>query len=217
MAAKVDQHCNILHARFTSQLDTLVPFLALAHREIFDVLSRQYSFWYSDNRRETLPDSLESYTHQVAHAAFLLGYSYAEAFVTDLMFHVYSIRRDLLPDKRQLTYKDVISQADFEALIRHIINCTLGDMNSLEKKLLHLEERFGLSVPQPPLMIDAHVARNALVHNAGRVNRHQGSSTRWKEGSDVRLSTSEVHQFGLMAREYTLEMCRCAAALCRSR
>jgi hypothetical protein len=71
-----------LTKRFIAQLDTLVPFLALSHREVFDVLRDKYAGWYTDNRRSTLPNTFNDYGHQVAHAAFLLGYSYAEAFVT---------------------------------------------------------------------------------------------------------------------------------------
>lgn len=206
--------CDTLHERLIGQLDTLVPFLALAHSEVFDVLSSKYAGWYSPDRQATLPDTYEEYSRQVAHAAFLLGYSYAEAFITDLMWYIYSSRRDLLPEKKTLRYADVLSKSDFENIIRHMIDCTVGDMNSLEKKLKHLEGRFGLRVQQPDLMIQSHIARNALVHNAGRVNRNHNALTRWKIGDRIRLTVSDVHEFGIMAREYTREMCKRANALC---
>lgn len=59
-----------LHDRLIGQLDTLVPFLALAHREVFDVLSEKYAGWYPGEQQDTLPDTYESYCSQVAHAAF---------------------------------------------------------------------------------------------------------------------------------------------------
>lgn len=101
--------CETLYRRLTRQLDTLVPFLALAHREIFDVLSSRYSGWCPDEQQDTLPDTYEAYSTQVAHAAFLLGYSYAEAFVTDWMWLVYDTRRDLLPKEKTLMYEEVLS------------------------------------------------------------------------------------------------------------
>lgn len=207
-------NCKTLHDRLVNQLDTLVPFLALAHREVFDVLSAKYSGWYPVDQQGTLPDSYEAYCSQVAHAAFLLGYSYAEAFVTDLMWLVYSVRRDLLPRERTLLYSEVLSRADFETVLNHMIDCTVSEMNSLEKKLSHLEKRFGLSVTQPELMLEAHVARNAIVHNAGRMNRGGASSARWRLGDAVELSVNDVHDFGIMARSYTLELCEGLSALC---
>lgn len=209
--------CESLHRRLIGQLDTLVPFLALTHREIFDVLSKKYTGWYSADQQATLPDSYESYSCQVSHAAFLLGYSYAEAFVTDLMWLVYSKRKDLLPEDKTIKYADVLSRADFENIVRHMIDCTLADMNSLEKKILHLEKRFGLEVQQPDLMREAHIARNALVHNAGRVNRDDAASTNWRVGDKVTLSASDVHNFGIMARSYTREMYMKAQAICSAK
>lgn len=209
--------CDRLHGRLIEQLDTLIPFLALSHREIFNILSEKYAGWYSADQQDTLPDTYDAYNCHIAHAAFLLGYSYAEAFVTDLMWWVYSKRRDLLPEDRTLKYAEVLSRADFENIIRHMIDCTIGDMNSLEKKLLHLERRFSLQVPQPDLMREAHIARNALVHNAGRINRDASASSRWRVGDRVTLSVTDVHDFGFMTREYTEEMCVKAKALCAAK
>jgi hypothetical protein len=205
---------DVLHDRLVGQLDSLVPFLALAHNEVFNVLSAEYAVWYTDDRRTTLPDNYRAYQHQVAHAAFLLGYSYVEAFVTDLIWEVYAIRRDLLPAEKSLRFGDVIPLADFENVIRRMIDNTVGDMNSLEKKLHHLETRLALKVPHADQMLEAHVARNALVHNAGRVNRTQSVGIRWQAGDPVLLSVEDVHRFGIMAREYVEQLCKKAKSLC---
>lgn len=206
-----------LQTRLVEQLDSLVPFLALAHREVFGVLAEKYSGWYNDERRATLPDSYEDYAQQVAHAAFLLGYSYAEAFVTDLIWEVYAARRDLLPADRSLRFGEVLPLADFENVIRLMIDSTVGEMNSMERKLHHLDRRLGLRVPQAEKMLDAHIARNALVHNAGRVNRSPSPSARWQNGERVRLTVEDVHRFGLMAREFADNLRERAKALCDAR
>lgn len=206
-----------LYDRLIAQLDSLVPFLALAHSEVFTVLSAEYADWYPDERRATLPSSFGSYCHQVAHAAFLLGYSYAEAFVTDVIWEVYASRRDLLPPDKALRFADVLPLADFEKVIGRMIDSTVCEMNSLEKKLNHLETRLGLHVQHSDRMREAHKARNALVHNAGRVNRAQQISSRWKPGEQVWLSTDDVHEFGIMAREYAKQLCERAKTLCNAR
>ena len=208
-----DQFDQLL-SRLVGQLDTLVPFLALAHGEIFGVLSSEYADWYPDERRATLPASFQEYCHQVAHAAFLLGYSYAEAFITDVIWGVYSSRRDLLPKDRALRFSEVLPLANFEDVIRCMIDSTVGDFNSLEKKIHHLETRLGLRVEQSTQLLDAHVARNALVHNAGRVNRSQTENSSWQTGDIVRLSVEDVHEFGKLAREYAEQLCSRAQRLC---
>jgi hypothetical protein len=213
----LDDSFKQLQSRFVGQLDSLVPFLALAHREIFGVLSSQYADWYPDERQATLPDNFQEYCHQVAHAAFLLGYSYAEAFITDVIWEVYSARRDLLPPERALRFGEVLPLANFEDVVRRMIDSTVGDMNSLEKKIHHLETRLGLTVEQSAQLLDSHVAWNALVHNAGRVNWVQTDSSRWQAGDTVRLSADEVHEFGTMVREYAEQLCLRAQRLCAKR
>jgi len=204
-----------LHKRFIGQLDTLIPFLGLAHKEIFLTLHGNYSEWFSVEQQATLPDSLKEYCTQVSHAAFLLGYSYAEAFITDLIWTIYHCRRDLLPPDKALKFSDVFSLGDYERIIMKMIDSTLGDMNSLEKKIHHLETRLGLKVPQAQKLLEAHSARNALVHNSGRVNRPQASTSRWQQGNVIELTVDDVHSFGFIAREYAREISNKANVLCR--
>jgi len=203
-----------LRIRLLDQLDSLVPFLALSHREIFNVLKMEYAGWYTDDRRSTLPNTLNEYSHQVAHAAFLLGYSYAEAFVTDLICEVYSARRDLLPKEKHLPFGEVLLLTDFEEVVKHMIESMIAGMNSLEAKILHLERSFGWQIPQAAQLRDAHVARNALVHYAGYVNREPPEGSRWHSGDRIELSANDVHEFGIIARAFVRELCEQAKAIC---
>ena len=203
-----------LMARLVTQLDSLVPFLALSHREIFDVLQAKYGGWYTDSRRSTLPDTFDDYAHQVAHAAFLLGYSYAEAFVTDLIFELYCVRRDLIPTDKQLPFGDVLQLNGFEEVVRHMVETTIGDMNSLEAKLLHLEKKLGWRITEANQLLNAHVARNALVHNAGHVNREPPNDSPWHNGDIIQLSAADVHEFGIVARGLARELCKLGTATC---
>lgn len=206
-----------LYSRLIEQLDSLVPFLALAHEEVFGVLSTEYSDWYPDERRTTLPDSYGAYCHQIAHAAFLLEYFYSDAFITDLIWEVYATRRDLLPADKSLRFSDVLSLADFEKVVFRMIDNTVCDMNSMEKKLHHLESRLGLKLEHCGQMLEAHKARNALVHNAGRINRSHQAGIRWQLGEQVFLSVEDVHDFGVMARNYAEQLCERAKSLCIAR
>jgi len=204
-----------LYIRFIGQLDTLIPLLGLAHEEIYSALHENYAEWFSAEQQATLPGSFKEYCIQVSHAAFLLGYSYAEAFITDLIWAVYHCRRDLLPPDKALKFSEVLPLGDYERIIMKMIDNTLGDMNSLEKKMHHLETRLGLKVPQAEELLKAHTARNALVHNSGRVNRPQASTSQWQLGDIVELTAYDVHDFGITAREYAAEVSDKANILCR--
>jgi hypothetical protein len=160
-----------LIARFGMQIDGLVPFLALAHDTIYDAISPELTPWYEPEEHPSILDHVELHQEQIAHAAFLLGYSYFEAFITDLIYEVYSQRSELLPPKEQLEYQAVLSAESLEDVLDTMIEQTTGSLNSLEKKLLHLEKRFGVGRDCPTLVREAHVARNALIHNSGRINR----------------------------------------------
>ena len=208
-ATPIDQ----LYVRFISQLDSLIPFLGLAHQEIFLNLQKNYIDWFSYEQQSTLPDTFNKYSIQVSHAGFLLGYSYAEAFITDLIWEIFNARRDLLPQDKSLKFSDVLSLEDYERVIMKMIDSTLGDMNSLEKKISCLE-RLGLRVTQSEKILEGHIARNALVHNSGRVNRPQPATSRWQLDDVIKLAADDVHDFGLATREYARAICSKANSMC---
>ncbi len=73
-----------------------------------------------------------------------------------------------------------------------MIDNTVGGVNSLEKKIQHLETRFSLKAPQTEKLLEAHNARNAIVHNSGRVNRHRSSTARWQLEDIIELTADDV-------------------------
>jgi phage pi2 protein 07 len=217
-----DERLENLRDQVIAQLDTLVPFLALSHEEIFDVLNAKYAEWYKDTKKTDLPETFPAYRYQVTHAAFLLGYSYVEAFVNDLIFEVYNARRDLIQDKkgeekRKLPFEEILKLHNFEEVIQRMIESILGEMNSLEAKLNHLEKTLKWSIPEIKDLIDAHVARHALIHNGGIVNRQQPAGSRWNFQDRIQYSEVEAHMFGITARELIRRLCDQAKTICKSK
>jgi hypothetical protein len=193
--------------RVLGQFDSLVPILGVAHDEIFTLVRERHEDWFPEEGWRGFPTTFPVFEAQLVHGAFLLGYSYAEAYITDLLWEIYNRRRDLLPADKSLTYGEVLLQRDFEALISRMIDSTLTEMNSLERKLDHLGKRFRIGSPQPEALLEAHVTRNALVHNMGRVNREpKAGPSRWKVGDQIRLSADDVQTFGIAARKYIREV-----------
>jgi hypothetical protein len=176
-------------------------------------LQENYTGWVPYEQQSTLPNTFGGYSIQVAHAGFILGYSYAEAFTTDLIREIYNARRDLLPSEKSLKFCDVLSLKDYECVIIKMIDSTLGEMNSLEKKISHLE-KLGLQASQSGKMLEVYNTRNALVHNSGRVNRPQPATSRWQLGNVIELTADDVHSFGMVAREYAKGICNKANSMC---
>lgn len=70
--------------RLINQLDTLIPFLGLANEEIFTLIHNDTTNWFTLEQKTVIPDIYPAYQNQVSISAFLLGYSYFEAFIADL-------------------------------------------------------------------------------------------------------------------------------------
>jgi hypothetical protein len=71
-----------------------------------------------------------------------------------------------------------------------------------------------IGIRQPPVLRHAHVARNALVHSAGRVSRQPPEGCPWRLGDSIRLCVDDVHQFGIAARDYARQLCDRVLTLC---
>ncbi|MFL5329889.1 MAG: hypothetical protein ACJ8C4_13350 [Gemmataceae bacterium] len=203
-----------LNLRLISQLDSLVAFLSLAHHEVYEVVSENYATWYRDERQSTRPRGFQEYSQQVAHSAFLLGYSYAEAFICDVIRLVYSCRRDLLPSDKTLRFDELLPLREYEDVVQKMIDRTVSRLNSLEEKTEHLNKGLSLGISEPAQLSDAHTARNALVHNAGRVNRTPSHESHWRAGDTVRLSVDDVHDFGTAVRAFAEDLCIRAQKMC---
>ncbi len=94
---------NLLE-RVISQLDMLVPYLSLAHQEVFDLVESEYDDWCPTPEETPLPSTFDAFTTQIAHAAFVLGFSYADAFLTDLLRDIYREHPNMLPKNKKRLY-----------------------------------------------------------------------------------------------------------------
>lgn len=188
-----------------TQLDTLVIFLNLEHDEIFETLSSNASLWLPEPSAPFLPGDVQHYRVQVCHAAFLLGYSYVEAFLADLARKVYVRHpRKLSPDK-QVTYKNLIdlgTDGDVFSLMieREIRSVFAGTMTQI---LEHLERRLDLPTTsdQKAQLRVGSLIRNCLLHNGAIADRALAATGEYQLDAPIRLDSSRVHGFGRAARE----------------
>jgi hypothetical protein len=177
--------------RLISQLDTLVGFLALSHEEAFAIIQEHHAQWFGAEEREAIPNSYSVYRTQVAHGTFVLGYSYAEAFLADLIREVYIACPMALPREKELKFRDILECSTYDDVLDCMIDKeVLAVMyNSMENIIEYFQEKLGLQWPSSATdtIIEANLLRNCIVHNNGVVDSRLATPRRpLDEGRDNR-------------------------------
>lgn len=195
---------NNLANRLVNQLDSLIPFLALSHEEVFSVIRERYKDWLPEGQQESLPGTFAVYQTQVAHSAFLLGYSYYEAFLTDLVRQIYSCRPEMLPKEKVLKFSEILGHLGQESLLSYMIDKEITALfyNSMEETVKYFQRKLKLQWPEPAARtaVEASLLRNCIIHNNARVDIRLAQSSGWQSGAAIKLEITQVHEFGLAAR-----------------
>ncbi|MCI0486482.1 MAG: hypothetical protein L0229_07760 [Blastocatellia bacterium] len=191
--------------RVISQLDTLVPFLAVSHKEVFEIIQRHEADWFPPNEAQPIPDTYRMYQVQVSHAAFLLGYSYFEAFLADMVKQIYQTQPSMLPAEKELKFKDLLDCDSYDKVLLLMVNKEVFALiyNSMEKIINYFDQKLSIhfgDTSDRQDIIKAALLRNCLIHNMARADSRLAYVSRWSEGSFIDLEPSEVHSFGIVGR-----------------
>jgi hypothetical protein len=205
-----------LYQRVIRQFDTLVPFLALAREEGFELIRRDCEAWFRPEQLEAVPDTYREYRCQIAHAAFLLGYSYVEAYLADVVRSILHRRPSMLPNNRQLSFRDIIERGSYDAVLDHMIEKEILTVfyNSAEEIAKYFTDRLQLPWPaydgQPALVVASRL-RNCIIHNGARADDRLAEVSDWVAAEPIELVPDEVHLFGVDARDFANQVWRAAA------
>jgi len=199
--------------RLISQLNALVAFLALSRPEFFAIIKQHHAQWFAPEDEGALPESETIYQTQVAHAAFVLGYSYAEAFLADLIRDIYLSHPEALPRDKEIKFGDVLERSSYDEVFVYMIEKeVLAVMySSMDKIIKYFEDRLGLQWPssERAAIVKANLLRNCIIHNnAVADSRLAANCTDWTEGAKIALSVSTVHEFGIVARATARDLYR---------
>jgi hypothetical protein len=193
------------------QLDSLIPFLALEHEAFFQVLQNNFQQWFPDSSENNFPATLENYKIQVAHGAFLLGYSYLEAYLSDILKEIYRSHPKMLPDAKKLEFKEILSKNTYDDILDLMIQRELDEL--FRKSLKDIGKYFQqdkLKLHQSDFdenVIEGALIRNCLLHNNSRADSRLAAATpRYKDGDPITLTISDVNQFGLVGRQLATKL-----------
>lgn len=191
--------------RLTDQLDSLLPFLALAHREVFDVVGQGYGGWLSEEQQSTLPENFEIFERQIAHGAFLIGYSHVEAFLGDLVRAIYLRNPQMLPRDKELKFSEILDQEGYENVLAYMIDKEVRSVfyGSMEKIARYFRKPLHLPWPKKyeSELVRGSRIRNCFLHNMARADRRLAEITDYQDGDEIALSPENVHDFGWAVRE----------------
>ncbi len=195
---------STLLERLISQLDTLVSFLGIARDDVFRLLQREKVVWFGVNERRALPSAYETYRTHITHSAFLLGYSYFEAFLADLVRNIFLLNPAMLPRDRELKFHEILAGKSYETTLRLMIEKEILSSfhEGMEETSNYFEKKLKISWPkgEKERVVIASLLRNCLIHNMGRIDRRLGAVPDYREGELIQLTPEEVHSYGLVAR-----------------
>ncbi|MBI5870981.1 MAG: hypothetical protein HZB44_08550 [Actinobacteria bacterium] len=200
---------NNLADRLIGQLDALVAFLSLAHEEVFDVVSSEYDSWVPKDQQDTLPGNFGIYRTQISHAALLLGLSYFEAFLSDVVRLVLRSRPEILPTDKKITFGqllDIDSEHDVLGLLieREVLDVMFGSFESIAS---YFKNRLNLEWPVSSGLREANLIRNCIIHNMARADtRLVAAASVWTVGQEIALIPSDVHNIGIDVRRFAQDV-----------
>jgi len=184
--------------------------MTFANDNIFTIMMNERKNKPNDPNFFHFPINTEIFSTQIHHAAFLLGYSYFEAYLGDLAKDIYLSNPKMLPKNKQLNFQDILEKDTFEDLIEFMITKEITPVffQSMDKISDYFSDKFKLEWPeqQKCKMIEASLIRNCLMHNDSVVDEKLSKIPGYALSEVISLSAEVIHNFGNEARSLSKEL-----------
>ena len=195
---------NNLHDRFIKQLDSLIPFIGISREDVFNLIQKKKLVWFPESS-QAIPDKYESYRKQINHSAFVLGYSYFEAFLSDLIKGIYLKRASMLPKEKSLKFIEIINAGNYETILEILIKKEIYELfyKNIEEIIKYHEDKLNLiwSKEGKENLVKASYLRNCIIHNMGIADDKLSKFSEYIENEPFELSSDDVHSFGILGRK----------------
>ena len=195
--------------RLIEQYDSLIVFMELSREEVFELLGRERNVWFDDSP-ESLPDAYATYRQQVVHSALLLGYSYFENFLMDLLSAILCSRPKMLPEDRKLPYSKIVASASKADIIDQMAKREIHDLlyKSMTDIVKELRNRYGFSISEEEEreLCKANLLRNCIMHNSARADSRLAEFNGFEENEEFELTSGDVHELGIKLRTLVRQM-----------
>ncbi|MFQ5962906.1 MAG: hypothetical protein ACE5KZ_01315 [Candidatus Scalinduaceae bacterium] len=192
--------------RLIDQLDTLIPFLAISHKDVFKLIQKEKNILLQVSQQSSLPNTYKIYRSQIAHSSLLLGYSYFGAFLADLVRKIYKSNPQMLPKEKQLKFNEILDVKDYNSVLDLMIEKEVIELfyQRAEKIIEYFEKKLKLTwqKEQKLSFVKVSCIRNCIIHSMSKADNRLSEVSKYKVGKKIELDSSDVHSFGITAREF---------------
>ncbi len=192
-----------LVTRLIDQLDSLIPFIGISSEDVFTLIQEKESLWLPGSA-DNLPDTYATYRKQINHSSFVLGYSYFEAFLSDLAESIYLTRPTMLPKQKKISFDEIVKAGTYEEALKIIVRKELHELfyKNMRDIITYFTEKLQLewSADVIEKVVEGSCLRNCIIHNMGCADARLAVFPGYVLGEPFELTSSDVHSFGILAR-----------------
>lgn len=150
------------------------------------------------------------YRKQINHSSFVLGYSYFEAFLSDLAERIYLARPTMLPKQKKISFDEIVKAGNYEEALNMIVKKELHDLfyMNIRDIITYFSDKLQLEWSSGVIekIAEASCLRNCIIHNMGCVDARLAKFPEYVLGETFELTSSDVHSFGTVARREALNL-----------
>lgn len=207
---------NILD-NLIERLNYLIGLLDISSEESFNKIRGHKIQKDFDSVGEVYKNQYKVYRNQITISAILLGYAYFEAYLTDLLRICISKNPQILIPNgkaqnkdKTITYQQLIQASSYDELIEKLVEKELQSImyKPMQEILIFIEKKLKLKWNQSVNddIIIANKLRNCIMHNNCIIDKGLAKFQGFTEGNEIVLSPSDVHRFGIEARQLSREL-----------
>ena len=203
--------CGMKHSEFYKRaivhLDALVMFMGLRDERFFRELQDNWVDLVGPGEQLAFPTLQGGYEQLILGSALLLGVTYVEAYLGDVLREVFRRKPQILATREKtIPWEKLVRARSYKRVLGIIIDAELSEFTRLaiDRMVGYFERRFKLEAPDQESMnmvTEASLVRNVIAHNGAVVGaelaRH---NVRFREGGQLRLEVSQIHEYGLAGR-----------------
>lgn len=206
-----------IHSNLIVRLNYLIGLLDISSKQSFEKIKGHKVLEEFDSVGDIYGNQYNVYRNQITISAILLGYAYFEAFLSDLIILCLSKNpKILIPEgktqikDKTITYQQLLLADSHEKLIQELIEKEVRNImyKSMNEILDYLDKKLKIKWDKDinNEIIIANKIRNCCMHNNCMVDKSLARDSRFEEGTEIELSSSDVHSFGIKARQFTSQI-----------
>ncbi|HMR90756.1 MAG TPA: hypothetical protein PKC69_00510 [Chitinophagaceae bacterium] len=206
-----------IHLNLTIRLNYLIGLLDISSQQSYEKIKGHKILDEFDNVGEIYNNQYSIYRNQITTSAFLLGYAYFEAFLSDLIIICLTKNpKILIPEgktqikDKTITYNQLLLAEGYDQLIKELIEKEVRNImyKSMSEILEYLDRKLKLTWDKSlnSEIIVAKKIRNCCMHNNCLADKGLAKDPRFTEGVEIELTSGSVHSFGLKARQFSREL-----------